>query len=102
MALTRILNSIGGEFRAPASTSWLDDVDPAVGQVHALVPDSDARDVEAAVEAAAGAFPAWSATPAAERSRLLLEIAARIERDLEPLAVAECVDTGKPLSLARP
>src|SRR5262249_29736671 len=55
----------------------------------------------AAVHAAAAAFPAWSRTPAAERSRLLLEIARRIEADLEPLARAECTDTGKPLRLAR-
>ena len=38
----------------------------------------------------------WSRTPAAERSRLLLAIAERIEANLERLALAECVDTGKP------
>ena len=40
-------------------------------------------------------------TPAAERSRILLRIADLIERDLEKLARAESIDTGKPLSLAR-
>jgi aminomuconate-semialdehyde/2-hydroxymuconate-6-semialdehyde dehydrogenase len=41
------------------------------------------------------------ATPAAERSRILLRIADLIERDLEKLARAESIDTSKPLSLAR-
>ena len=65
------------------------------------MPDSDARDVELAVAAAEKAFPDWSRTPAAERSRILLRIADLIERDLEKLARAESIDTGKPLSLAR-
>ncbi|HEV2112271.1 MAG TPA: aldehyde dehydrogenase, partial [Gammaproteobacteria bacterium] len=44
---------------------------------------------------------AWSATPADERGRWLLKLAALVERDLEKLARAECVDNGKPLDLAR-
>jgi aminomuconate-semialdehyde/2-hydroxymuconate-6-semialdehyde dehydrogenase len=65
------------------------------------VPDSDAKDVELAVAAAEKAFPAWSKTPAADRSRILLRIADLIERDLEKLVRAESIDTGKPLALAR-
>jgi aminomuconate-semialdehyde/2-hydroxymuconate-6-semialdehyde dehydrogenase len=57
--------------------------------------------VELAVAAAEQAFAGWSRTPAAERSRILLRIADFIERDLEKLALAESMDTGKPLSLAR-
>ncbi|OLE68036.1 MAG: 2-hydroxymuconic semialdehyde dehydrogenase, partial [Bacteroidetes bacterium 13_1_20CM_4_60_6] len=76
-------------------------IEPATGKPYSLVPDSDARDVEMAVAAAEQAFPAWSKTPAADRSRILLRIADLIERDLEKLARAESIDTGKPLSLAR-
>src|SRR5262249_39167187 len=79
---------------------YLDDSDPATGQVHARVADSDGRDVEQAVEAAAQAFPSWSRTPAAERSRLLLAIAQRIDDNLERLAHAEFTGTGQPLRLA--
>ena len=57
-------------------------------------------DVERAVAAAARAFPAWSATPAAQRSRVLRALARLIERDKERLARAETVDTGKPVTLA--
>src|SRR5262249_23995992 len=52
-------------------------------------------------QAALDAFPRWSRTPVAERSRLLLDIAQRIDANLDRLAHAESVDTGKPLRLAR-
>ena len=45
-----------------------------------MVADSDRRDVDRAVEAAVGAFPAWSSATADERSRVLLRIADLIER----------------------
>src|SRR5262249_6643278 len=64
------------------------------------VADSDARDVELAAQAAARAFPGWSRTPAVERSRLLLDIAQRIEADLDRLAHAESGDSGEPRRLA--
>jgi aminomuconate-semialdehyde/2-hydroxymuconate-6-semialdehyde dehydrogenase len=99
--MLQIRNFIDGRHVAPLSGRYLDNLDPATGQVCSLVPDSDARDVENAVQAAAKAFPVWSRTPAAERSRLLLDIAQRIESNLERLAQAECVDTGKPIRLPR-
>ena len=97
----QIQNFIGGQFVAPLTGKYLDNIEPATGQVYSQVPDSDASDVAAAVAAAEKAFPAWSRTPAADRSRILLRIADLIERDLEKLALAESVDTGKPVTLAR-
>src|SRR5262249_41034299 len=73
----------------------------ATGKSYSHVPDSDVRDVELAVAAAEKAFPEWSRRPVAERSKILLRVADLIERDLEKLARAESIDTGKPLSLAR-
>jgi len=99
--MQQIKNYIDGELVDPAGGAYLDNVDPATGAVYSQVADSDERDVDAAVEAARRAFPGWSATPASERSRVLLEIARRIEADLEQLARAECIDNGKPLTLAR-
>src|SRR3954465_1660316 len=96
-----IRNFIDGQFLEPVSGKYLDDIEPATGKPYAQVADSDAQDVELAVSAAEQAFPAWSRTPAADRSRILLKIADLIERDLEKLARAESIDTGKPLSLAR-
>ncbi len=96
-----IHNHIGGQDVPPQSGNYLEKVNPATGQPLAQVPDSDSRDVDAAVATAAAAFPAWSRMPTAERSRLLLAIADRIAAELEPLAQLECEDSGKPLRLAR-
>jgi aminomuconate-semialdehyde/2-hydroxymuconate-6-semialdehyde dehydrogenase len=99
--LETVQNYVAGQSVPPASGAYLDDIDPATGAACARVPDSDERDVQRAVDAAAAAFPEWSATPAERRSRILLRIAELIERDLEPLARAECIDTGKPLTRCR-
>jgi aminomuconate-semialdehyde/2-hydroxymuconate-6-semialdehyde dehydrogenase len=97
----QIRNFIGGQFVEPLGGRYLENIEPATGKPYSYVADSDASDVELAVAAAEKAFPAWSRTAAAERSRILLRIADLIERDLEKLARAESIDTGKPLSLAR-
>jgi len=97
----RIHNFIGGEFVPPIGGKYLDNIEPATGQPYSLVPDSDSRDVERAVDAAEKAFATWSRTSAAERSSILLRIAELIDRDLDKFARAESIDTGKPLSLAR-
>ena len=96
----RLGNFIGGEFRAPASVAYFDDINPATAEVIAEIPDSDGRDVDDAVRAAKAAFPAWRGTPSAERSRLLLKLADLIEKNLDELARLESVDSGKTLTLA--
>ncbi|TMP95913.1 MAG: aldehyde dehydrogenase [Verrucomicrobia bacterium] len=97
----QIHNFIDGEFVEPVGGNYLDNIEPATGKPYSQVPDSDAADVDLAVAAAEKAFADWSRKPAAERSKILLRIADLIERDLEKLARAESIDTGKPLSLAR-
>ena len=80
--MTKIRNFIDGQFVEPAGGKYLDNIEPATGQVYSQVADSDSRDVELAVTAAEQAFVSWSRTPAADRSRILLRIADLIERDL--------------------
>ncbi len=99
--MMNIENYIGGELVAPTSGSYLDNFNPATGNVYSQIPDSDERDVECAVGEASRAFPAWSATAAEDRFEVLLRLASLIERDLEELARAESIDNGKPVSLAR-
>jgi aminomuconate-semialdehyde/2-hydroxymuconate-6-semialdehyde dehydrogenase len=99
--MKKILNYIGGELVAPLSGQFHENVDPSRGRVYSLVPDSDERDVEKAVQAAEKAFPGWSRTPVAERAALLNRLADLIRRDLEEFALAETQDNGKPLALSR-
>ena len=97
----RVANFIGGAFAPPRSGAYLDDIDPSTEETIAEIPDSDERDVDDAVQAAKSAFPSWSRTPAAERSKLLLKIADLIEQNFDELAELEAKDSGKPLKLAR-
>lgn len=99
--MLKIENYIGGELVMPASGEYLDNFEPATGEVYSYIPDSDDRDVNLAADAARASFPAWSRTPPEERFEILMRLVALIERDLEPLAIAESVDNGKPVSLAR-
>jgi len=96
-----ILNYINGTFSEPISGEYLNNIDPAIGAVYGQIPDSGAEDIAIAVEAAEAAFPLWSQTSLEERFRILNRIAEGIEQQLEVLAMAESVDNGKPLSLAR-
>jgi aminomuconate-semialdehyde/2-hydroxymuconate-6-semialdehyde dehydrogenase len=100
-AVHTIQHFIDGRYVDPESGQWFEKTDPATGQVIARVPDGDGRDVDAAVAAAQHAFPRWSRTPTSERSQLLSAIADRIDARLDELALAECVDGGKPLRRAR-
>jgi aminomuconate-semialdehyde/2-hydroxymuconate-6-semialdehyde dehydrogenase len=94
-------NFIDGRFVPAASGSVLPVHEPATGEVYASVPDSGVEEIDAAVQAARKAFPAWSALPACERAVILLRLADLIDANCERLAQAESRDTGKPVSLAR-
>ncbi|MDA7979688.1 MAG: aldehyde dehydrogenase [Pirellulales bacterium] len=99
--MKHINNFIAGEMVPAQSGAYLANIEPATGTAYSEVADSDAADVGTAVNAARAAFPAWSQTTAAVRSRRLLSIAQGIENRLEEFARAESIDTGKPISLAR-
>ena len=96
-----IKNYINGKLKEPINNQWIDSVCPGTGEVYAKLPNSDCRDVALAYQAAHTAFPAWSKTPVEKRSQILSEIAGLIEEKLDDLAVAESLDNGKPLALAR-
>ncbi len=88
--MKRCLHLIGGETREPAS-----------GRIFASVADGDARDVEAAVDAARAAAPGWAALPNDARARCLERLADALEAQAELFAQAESRDAGKPIALAR-
>ncbi len=96
-----ILNFVDGELVAPVSGRYFDNVDPAIGKAYANVPDSDKQDLDIAVAAAKEAFPAWRDTKPETRASMLVKLAELIEAKLEEFVRAECVDTGKPITLAR-
>jgi len=94
-------NFIGGNFIGPLSGNFIDNVNPATGAVYGQIPDSNNKDIEAAVMAAKKAFPAWSVLPVENKFRILNNIAELIEANLEALALAESNDNGKPWWLSK-
>ncbi|MCB0522274.1 MAG: aldehyde dehydrogenase [Lewinellaceae bacterium] len=96
-----IHNYINGHLTPAQSGNYLDNYDPSTGNVYSHIPDSDAADVQAAVEAAEKAFPAWSTCGLQERYRILHRIADLIQEQVEELAQAESRDSGKAISTSR-
>jgi aminomuconate-semialdehyde/2-hydroxymuconate-6-semialdehyde dehydrogenase len=99
--MEKISNYINGKLVAPKSGNYLDNINPAEGKVYSLIPDSDKDDVDVATEAALSAFEMWSTMAVEKRADILLKIADLIDRDLDQLALAESIDNGKPVKLAR-
>ena len=93
-------NYINGSLAEPVHGRYLDNFDPSTGRCYSKIPASDEADVQLAVASAERAFPVWSQTPAAERSRILVRLADLIQEHRAALAEAECIDNGKPLTLA--
>ena len=92
---SRYEHYIGGEWKAPAKGEYFENVTPITGQVFCEVGRGTAEDIEAALDAAWAAAPAWGASSATERSLVLLRIADRMEENLEKIALAESWDNGK-------
>jgi malonate-semialdehyde dehydrogenase (acetylating)/methylmalonate-semialdehyde dehydrogenase len=76
----------------------LDDVNPATGEVAALVPLCGARQVREAVEAARAVQPEWRAMPPQRRARALLALRGELERRREELVALVTADMGKTLA----
>lgn len=93
-------NFIDGAYHAPVSGQYLDNVNPATGEVYSQIPRSGADDLTMAVNAAERAFPIWSGMSVNERSAILLRLAAGIEARMDEFVVAESRDNGKPEKLA--
>lgn len=101
MSLIRFQNYINGEWLDPIDGQYLDDFEPATGQVYATIPNSNEKDLDLAVKAAQQAFPSWSNTPAEQKAKILNKLADLIEQNQDELAEAEARDNGKPITLAK-
>ena len=92
---SRYEHFIGGEWTPPVKGQYFENVTPVTGKVFCEVARGTTEDIDAALDAAWKAAPAWGAASAAERALVLHRIADRMEENLEMLAVAETWDNGK-------
>ena len=97
MPKSRYGNFIGGAWVEPLDGKYFENTSPTTGKVICEIARSNAKDVEAALDAAHKAAPAWGKTGPTERANMLLKISDRIEENLEKLALAETLDNGKPI-----
>ncbi len=73
-------NFIGGEWRAPLTGKYFQNISPIDGQAFIKIARSGKEDVELALDAAHKAFETWSHTSPAEKSKVLLKIADVMEK----------------------
>jgi malonate-semialdehyde dehydrogenase (acetylating) / methylmalonate-semialdehyde dehydrogenase len=94
-------NFIGGHWVPSSGTEMLDVHNPARGAVIAKTPMSTGADVDAAVVAAAKAFPRWSETPPVVRARAMFTFKQLLEQHFEELARIVTTEHGKTLDESR-
>jgi aldehyde dehydrogenase (NAD+) len=94
---------IGGRWVEPSSGQFFPSLNPATGETLTQLADGDARDADAAVEAAGRAFEsgAWAEMSAAERGKILWKIGDLIDRHSEAIGTLETLDNGKPIFESR-
>ena len=90
-------NYINGKFVEPLSGKYFDNPSPISNEIICSVARSNEKDVEAALDAAHAAFKEWGKTDITTRSVILNKIADVLEQNKDMLAVAECLDNGKPI-----
>ena len=98
LTATEIRNFIGGQWVTATSDAALELANPATGEPLGRSPAGSAAEVDAAVQAAHAAFPAWRALPAVDRVQFLFKLKALLEEHLDELAALITTENGKTLS----
>ena len=91
---------IGGEWVEAAEGGRFDVTDPATGDLVGSMPNAGEEDVQAAIDAAAGALEGWKASPAIQRARILRRAADLIRERRDEIGLVMTSEQGKPLAEA--
>ena len=93
--MAELTHYIGGTRVAGTSGRFADVFNPATGEVQAKVPLATQAELDAAVDRAAAAQPAWAATNPQKRARVMMEMVRLMNRDMDKLAEALSREHGK-------
>jgi malonate-semialdehyde dehydrogenase (acetylating)/methylmalonate-semialdehyde dehydrogenase len=99
--IQELQNYVGGGWSRSGAQEYVDVTNPATAELLARTPLSTSADVDAAVQAAADAFPAWRRTPPGERIQYLFKLKNLLEEHLGELARLITVENGKTLAEAK-
>jgi malonate-semialdehyde dehydrogenase (acetylating) / methylmalonate-semialdehyde dehydrogenase len=94
-------NYVNGGWRRAAATEYVDVTNPATAETLGRAPLSTSADVDAAVQAAADAFPAWRRTPPGERVQYLFKLKNLLEEHIDELARLITLENGKTFAEAK-
>ena len=98
---TKLKYLVGGEWKDTTSGDYYEITNSSTGEVMALAPRCTADEVDAAVEAAAAAYPAWRDTPITKRVQVMFKMKALLEDHLHDLAKLLATEMGKTYAEAR-
>ncbi len=101
LAAATVSHYINGKWVAGQRGDTFDTCDPSTNEALAKVSRGHAEDVDDAAKAAHAAFSKWGKTKAKDRKKLLLKVAALIEKYGDEIAVTECLDAGQALKIVR-
>jgi malonate-semialdehyde dehydrogenase (acetylating)/methylmalonate-semialdehyde dehydrogenase len=96
-----IQNYVNAAWRKSSATEFVNVINPASGEVIARTPISTKADVDAAVQSALAAFPAWRRTPAGERIQYLFKLKFLLEDHIDELAKLITLENGKTFAEAK-
>src|SRR6202022_2985736 len=100
-SLADVRNFIAGSWKRSSATEFADVTNPATAELIARTPLSTSTDVDAAVQAAASAFPAWRRTPAGERIQYLFKLKNLLDQHIDELARLITMENGKTFGEAK-
>ncbi len=93
--VTEPQNYINGGWRRPSTTEFFDVTNPATSEILGRTPMSSPAEVDAAVQAASAAFPAWRRTPPGERVQYLFKFKNLLEDHIDELSRLITLENGK-------
>ncbi len=97
----KLTHFVNGQWIEAHTSEWRDIINPATGEILASVPLADASDVNAAVEAAAAAFPEWRRTPPEDRIQPLFKLKMLLEEHIDDIARIITLENGKTFGEAK-
>ena len=92
---------LGGQWVSSSGADRLPVVNPVTEGVIGSVPGGTPDDVDAAVRAAAAAFPSWSQSPVADRAAIMTRAARAVEARADEITRIITSEVGQPLAVAR-
>jgi malonate-semialdehyde dehydrogenase (acetylating) / methylmalonate-semialdehyde dehydrogenase len=99
--VTELQNYFDGAWHRSGTTEYVEVSNPATAEILARTPLSTAADVDAAVRAAAAAFPAWRRTPPGERIQYLFKLKNLLEEHIDELSRLITQENGKTFAEAK-